>query len=121
MLVHDVGVVSHHWCVICSWQHRRNSGRTIPCSSSDYTFTMPTNMGLVFTHTHQPAGFVTSGLELWKGEPCAQSYFRQRLWGTLSMAQTLLSDRMCWMRHMKLDPVTGMTTARHSMAQHDIA
>eukprot|EP00879_Flechtneria_rotunda_P012648 GHRR01013206.1.p1 GENE.GHRR01013206.1~~GHRR01013206.1.p1 ORF type:complete len:750 (+),score=225.44 GHRR01013206.1:937-3186(+) len=52
-------------------------------------------------------GFVTSGLELWQGEECAQSYFRQRLWGTLSMAQTLLSDRACWMRHMKLDPVTG--------------
>ncbi|WIA16398.1 hypothetical protein OEZ85_013090 [Tetradesmus obliquus] len=52
-------------------------------------------------------GFVTSGLELWQGEECAQSYFRQRLWGTLSMAQTLLADRGCWMRHMKLDPVTG--------------
>jgi len=58
---------------------------------------------------HPYTGFVTSGLELWQGEPCAQSYFRQRLWGTLSMAQTLLSDRMCWMRHMKLDPVTGVT------------
>jgi hypothetical protein len=67
-----------------------------------------------------PAGFVTSGLELWQGEPCAQSYFRQRLWGTLSMAQTLLTDRMCWMRHMKLDPVTGAQhgTAQHSMAWH---
>ena len=53
------------------------------------------------------AGFVTSGLELWQGEECAQSYFRQRLWGTLSMAQTLLADRACWMRHMKLDPATG--------------
>lgn len=52
-------------------------------------------------------GFVTSGLELWQGEECAQSYFRQRLWGTLSMAQTLLADRACWMRHMKLDPATG--------------
>eukprot|EP00882_Tetradesmus_deserticola_P005236 GHRQ01005513.1.p1 GENE.GHRQ01005513.1~~GHRQ01005513.1.p1 ORF type:complete len:320 (+),score=124.15 GHRQ01005513.1:183-1142(+) len=52
-------------------------------------------------------GFVTSGLELWQGEECAQTYFRQRLWGTLSMAQTLLADRGCWMRHMKLDPVTG--------------
>lgn len=50
---------------------------------------------------------MTSGLELWQGESCAQHYFRQRLWGTLSMAQTLLSDRLCWMRHMKLDPVTG--------------
>lgn len=61
--------------------------------------------------TRRPAGFVTSGLELWQGEECASSYFRQRLWGTLSMAQTLLADRACWMRHMKLDPVTGVEIA----------
>jgi hypothetical protein len=52
-------------------------------------------------------GFVTSGLELWAGQPCAETYFRQRLWGTLSMAQTLLSDKACWMRHMSLDAKTG--------------
>jgi hypothetical protein len=52
-------------------------------------------------------GFVTSGLELWAGQPCAAAYFRQRLWGTLSMAQTLLADKSCWMRHMSLDPVSG--------------
>jgi len=52
-------------------------------------------------------GFVTSGLELWSGQPCAETYFRQRLWGALSMAQTLLSDKACWMRHMSLDLKTG--------------
>ena len=33
------------------------------------------------------AGFVTSGLELWEGKPCARKYFRQRMWGTLTMMQ----------------------------------
>lgn len=52
-------------------------------------------------------GFVTSGLELWEGRPCARSFFRQRLWGTLSMASTLLQNRTCWLDHLSLDPKTG--------------
>jgi hypothetical protein len=52
-------------------------------------------------------GFVTSGLELWEGRPCARSLFRQRLWGTLSMASTLLQNRTCWLDHLSLDPKTG--------------
>lgn len=53
-------------------------------------------------------GFVTSGLELWAGEECAQKHFRTRLWGSMSMAQTFFSDRECWRRHLSLDPKTGM-------------
>lgn len=26
-------------------------------------------------------GFVTGGLELWEGRPCAEGLFRKRLWG----------------------------------------
>ena len=33
------------------------------------------------------AGFVTSGLELWQGKPCAADKFRQRVWGGLTMVQ----------------------------------
>ena len=52
-------------------------------------------------------GFVTSGLELWGGEECAKKHFRQRFWGSVSMARTFFSDRECWRRHLTLDPYTG--------------
>ncbi|KAL7554962.1 hypothetical protein ACHAWF_018526 [Thalassiosira exigua] len=53
-------------------------------------------------------GFVTSGLELWEGAPCAKKHFRQRLWGSASMARTFFSDRECWRKHLALNPQTGM-------------
>lgn len=53
-------------------------------------------------------GFVTSGLELWEGQPCAKKYFRQRMWGTMTMARTFMLDRDCWIKHMGLDPFTGL-------------
>jgi phospholipid:diacylglycerol acyltransferase len=53
-------------------------------------------------------GFVSSALEIWEGEECLRHYFRQRIWGTTAMLQALLSDRMCWLRHMELDPATGL-------------
>ncbi|MEW5299264.1 MAG: hypothetical protein WDW36_002297 [Sanguina aurantia] len=53
-------------------------------------------------------GFVSAGLELWEGKTCAKKYFRQRMWGTLTMIQTFLLDAACWFEHMALDPVTGM-------------
>ena len=52
-------------------------------------------------------GFVTSGLELWGGENCARKHFRQRFWGSMSMAKTFFADRECWRRHLTLDPYTG--------------
>jgi phospholipid:diacylglycerol acyltransferase len=52
-------------------------------------------------------GFVTSGLELWGGEDCARKHFRQRFWGSMSMAKTFFADRECWRRHLTLDPYTG--------------
>jgi phospholipid:diacylglycerol acyltransferase len=53
-------------------------------------------------------GFVTTGLELWEGENCAKRYFRQRMWGTLSMMNSMIRDPQCWLRHMSLDWLTGM-------------
>lgn len=53
-------------------------------------------------------GFVTSGLELWEGTACAKKHFRQRLWGSVSMAKTFLADRQCWREHLALHPTTGM-------------
>lgn len=53
-------------------------------------------------------GFVTTGLELWEGHECFKQHFRQRLWGSVSMARTFFSDRECWRRHLALDPKTGL-------------
>ena len=52
-------------------------------------------------------GVTSTGLEIWEGKACAQSLFRQRLWGTLTMLRTLLMDKECWIEHLKLDPRTG--------------
>jgi len=52
-------------------------------------------------------GIVTTGLELWEGEPCAKSYFRQRMWGTMTMIQNIMLNTKCWLRHMALNATTG--------------
>ena len=51
-------------------------------------------------------GVVNSSLELWQGRTCAKKYFRQKVWGTLSMLRILLLDKDCWIQHMKLDSVS---------------
>eukprot|EP00300_Choanocystis_sp_HF-7_P042910 c956_g1_i1.p1 GENE.c956_g1_i1~~c956_g1_i1.p1 ORF type:complete len:631 (-),score=122.73 c956_g1_i1:33-1925(-) len=53
-------------------------------------------------------GIVTTGLELWEGEPCAASLFRQRIWGTMNMVRQFLTNRECWINHMGLNTTTGM-------------
>lgn len=53
-------------------------------------------------------GFITGGLQLWSGEECLKHRFRESIWGGTSMAQSFLSDRECWMRHVALDPISGM-------------
>lgn len=52
-------------------------------------------------------GVTSTGLELWEGKKCAQSLFRQRLWGTMTMLRTLLMDKECWIDHLRLNPHTG--------------
>ena len=42
-------------------------------------------------------GFITSGLELWQGRECGEGLFRQRVWGTMGMMQSLLGNRTCWL------------------------
>jgi len=38
-------------------------------------------------------GWSTTGLELWQGEPCAQRFFRQRMWGTTLMFHSFVQNR----------------------------
>ena len=35
-------------------------------------------------------------------------YFRQRMWGTFTMLQTMLMDPECWMNHISLNLTTGV-------------
>jgi len=52
-------------------------------------------------------GFVTSGLEVWKGKSCVKNLFRERVWGGLASAQYWLRERYCIMENLALNPVTG--------------
>ncbi|KAK9829180.1 hypothetical protein WJX72_004349 [[Myrmecia] bisecta] len=56
-------------------------------------------------------GFITSGLELWKGLPCAKKYFRQRVWGSMTMTQQFLMDTQCWLSHLTLNATDGLDPA----------
>ncbi|EPZ34601.1 Lecithin:cholesterol/phospholipid:diacylglycerol acyltransferase-like protein [Rozella allomycis CSF55] len=56
-------------------------------------------------------GITSSGLELWKGQECAEPYFRKRLWGTTSMIRLILTDKQCWLNHMKLNITDGLDPA----------
>ena len=52
-------------------------------------------------------GFVTSGLEVWKGKSCMKHFFRERIWGGYTSAQYWLRARNCVMENLALDPTTG--------------
>lgn len=45
---------------------------------------------------------------MWRAEECLASYFRQRIWGTVTMLQTFLAKKECWLKHMSLDRLTGL-------------
>jgi phospholipid:diacylglycerol acyltransferase len=53
-------------------------------------------------------GLVTTGLEIWQGDPCIYSRARQRLWGTSNMLSAALFDPKCFLRHLMLDLHTGL-------------
>ena len=48
-------------------------------------------------------GVISSGLEVWKGKPCAESMFRKRMWGTASMMSQLAFKPDCWIEHIMLN------------------
>lgn len=57
-------------------------------------------------------GVISTGLESWGldgTDDCpSQSYFRKRLWGSWSMIRAMLLDKQCWLKHIMLDPETGL-------------
>lgn len=53
-------------------------------------------------------GIVTSGLESWSTTQDEAPYFRTRLWGSSSMIRKALLNKDHWVRHLMLDPETGL-------------
>ncbi|KAI9294337.1 Lecithin:cholesterol acyltransferase [Neoconidiobolus thromboides FSU 785] len=60
-------------------------------------------------------GIITSGLESWGLDNCSKKYFRQRIWGTMNMFKTVLTDKQCWVDSLKLDPVTGLDNGDYKL------
>ncbi|KAK9496172.1 Lecithin:cholesterol acyltransferase-domain-containing protein [Lipomyces doorenjongii] len=57
-------------------------------------------------------GVISTGLESWSvtdtDECSCEPYFRKRLWGSWNMLRAMLLDKTCWLKHIMLDPITGL-------------
>ncbi|KAM9936301.1 hypothetical protein OXX80_004143 [Metschnikowia pulcherrima] len=57
-------------------------------------------------------GVISTGLESWgvsaDGDCPSLPHFRKRLWGSFYMLRTMFLDKACWLKHIKLDPETGL-------------
>lgn len=57
-------------------------------------------------------GVISTGLESWglsdDGDCPSVGHFRKRLWGSFYMLRTMILDKACWLKHVMLDPETGL-------------
>lgn len=57
-------------------------------------------------------GVISTGIESWglstDGDCPSINHFRKRLWGSFYMLRTMVLDKTCWLRHIMLDPETGL-------------
>lgn len=57
-------------------------------------------------------GVISTGIESWgvQGDSECDStpHFRKRLWGSFYMLKMMILDKVCWLKHIKLDPITGL-------------
>lgn len=57
-------------------------------------------------------GVISTGIESWGlygDEECpSEQHFRKRLWGSFYMLKTMVLDKACWLKHVMLDPETGL-------------
>ncbi|CCK69812.1 phospholipid:diacylglycerol acyltransferase KNAG_0D00600 [Huiozyma naganishii CBS 8797] len=57
-------------------------------------------------------GVTSTGIESWgvsDVDGCDSStHFRKRMWGSFYMLRTMVLDKVCWLKHVKLDPKTGL-------------
>ncbi|SCU80271.1 LADA_0B06106g1_1 [Lachancea dasiensis] len=64
-------------------------------------------------------GVISTGIESWGlygDEECSsEPHFRKRLWGSFYMLKTMVLDKVCWLKHVMLDPETGLDPANFTM------
>lgn len=57
-------------------------------------------------------GVISTGIENWgltgDDECDSTAHFRKRLWGSFYMLRIMVLDKICWLKHVKLDPITGL-------------
>lgn len=57
-------------------------------------------------------GVISTGIESWgvegDSECDSSAHFRKRLWGSFYMLRTMVLDKVCWLKHISLDPITGL-------------
>lgn len=53
-------------------------------------------------------GIISTGLESWTTNENMAGYFRKRLWGTTTMMRTIVMEKDVWIKHLSLDPFTGL-------------
>ncbi|KAH3686728.1 hypothetical protein WICPIJ_002291 [Wickerhamomyces pijperi] len=58
-------------------------------------------------------GVISTGIESWSltgpTPQCpSKPHFRKRLWGSTYMLRTMVLDKACWLKHIMLDPETGL-------------
>ncbi|CAO1623472.1 unnamed protein product [Jaminaea pallidilutea] len=53
-------------------------------------------------------GIISTGLESWTANEDMSGYFRKRLWGTTTMMRTIVMEKDLWIKHLSLDPHTGL-------------
>lgn len=57
-------------------------------------------------------GVISTGIESWglsdEGDCPLIGHFRKRLWGSFYMLRTMVLDKSCWLKHIMLDPETGL-------------
>lgn len=53
-------------------------------------------------------GIISTGLESWTTNEGMSGYFRKRLWGTTTMMRTIVMEKEVWIKHLSLDPITGL-------------
>lgn len=57
-------------------------------------------------------GVISTAIESWgtteDGDCPSISHFRKRMWGSFYMLRTMVLDKTCWLKHIKLDPETGL-------------
>lgn len=64
-------------------------------------------------------GVISTGIESWgiyKDDECdSEPHFRKRLWGSFYMLKSMVMDKTCWLRHVKLDPETGLDPPNYTL------